>query len=132
LLRGWCGTFARCPRGHEIAAFTGNGDYVAAVAFAPDGNLLATGSYDQSARLWDITSKQLRYTLRGHRGVVMSVAFSPDGRTLGTASIDQTIKLWNVATGQVKATLKGHKSWVNSPHVHPDGDALISEAPTGR
>jgi WD40 repeat protein len=57
------------------------------VAFSPDGRLLATASWDNTARLWDPATGEHRRTLTGHDAVVAGVAFSPDGRLLATAGI---------------------------------------------
>ena len=70
------------------------------VAFSPDGRTLATGSSDNTARLWEVASGKQIAMLRGHENLVKSVAFSPDGRTLATGSSDNTARLWEVATGQ--------------------------------
>ena len=65
------------------------------VAFSPDGRLLATGSADKTARLWDPATGECLRTLAGHDRGVFGVAFSPDGRLLATGSWDNTARLWD-------------------------------------
>ena len=64
------------------------------VAFSPDGNTIASGSSDNSIRLWNANTGTLLRTLTGHTSLVYSVAFSPDGNTIASGSLD-TIRLWN-------------------------------------
>ena len=75
----------------------GHRDALLAAALSPDGKIVATGSYDQTIRLWDpSTGKELRL-LKGHNGPVFDLAFDPTGRLLASASGDRTVKLWDVA-----------------------------------
>jgi WD40 repeat protein len=76
--------------------FKGHSDWITAVAFSPDGKYLASGSRDNTVKLWSVELQKEVSTLRGHRYEVSSVAFSPDGKYLASGSGDATIKLWNV------------------------------------
>jgi WD40 repeat protein len=87
---------------------TGHSDDVKSVAFSPDGKILASGSRDNTIKLWDVATRRLIATLTGHSFGVISVAFSPDGKILVSGSSDRTIKLWDVATRRLIATLTGH------------------------
>jgi WD40 repeat protein len=65
------------------------------VAFSPDGEWLASGSSDQTIRLWEINDPGAEpVVLSGHDSSVWSVAFSPDGEWLASGSDDRTIRLW--------------------------------------
>ena len=99
---------------------------VRSIAFSPDGKTLASGSDDDTIKLWDVATGTLKATLEGHAGSVNSVAFSPDGKTLASGSSDVTIKLWDVATEKLKTTLEEHTSSVNSVAFSPDGKTLAS------
>jgi WD40 repeat protein len=69
---------------------------VTAVAFSPDGQILATGSDDKTIKLWDLQTGVEIATLSGHDSYVQSVAFSPDGKTLVSGGYDKTVKVWQV------------------------------------
>jgi len=104
---------------------------VAAVAFSPDGQLLATAGSGKTARLWQVPSGELVRTLPGHTGVVYAVAFSPDGQLLATAGGDRTARLWQVPSGELLRTLPGHTGWVSTVAFSPDGQ-LLATAGTDR
>ncbi len=71
---------------------------ILALAFAPDGRTLASGSGDATVTLWDVASGLEKATLRGHQAPVSSLSFSRDGRRLASTSEDRTVKVWDVGT----------------------------------
>ena len=108
------------------STLTGHTDNVYSVSFSPDGTLLASGSSDDTIKLWDVATGEEIRTLTGHTNIVYSVSFSPDGNTLASGSWDDTIKLWNVDTGKEIRTLTGHTDDVYSVSFSPDGTLLAS------
>src|SRR6266542_2655522 len=103
-----------------------NSGIVYSVAFSPDGKTLASGSGDNTIRLWDVGAGRLIRSLAGHGGAVRSVAFSPDGKMIASASEDKTIKLWQVSTGKYIRLFNGHTGSVYSVAFSPDGKMIAS------
>ena len=81
---------------------------VNAIAFSPDGSLIASGSEDHEVRLWQVATGRLIRRLEGHSSAVTAVAFSPDGNTIDSASNDRTVRLWDARSGRPLRTLQGH------------------------
>eukprot|EP01050_Picozoa_sp_SAG11_P000999 SAG11_NODE_39_length_21630_cov_11.188658_18_plen_2153_part_00 len=106
--------------------FEGQSDVVSSVAFDESGGTLASGSWDQTVKLWDVASGECLRTLEGHSDVVLSVAFDASGGTLASGSGDQTVKLWDVASGECLRTLEGHSSYVLSVAFDASGGTLAS------
>jgi WD40 repeat protein len=109
-----------------VSTLSGHTNWVRSVAFSPNGQFLASGSWDTTIKLWDVAGGREVRTLTGHTDWVNSVAFSPNGQLLASGSDDKTIKLWDVASGREVRTLTGHTDWVNSVAFSPNGQLLAS------
>ncbi|GAM53928.1 hypothetical protein EBME_2391 [bacterium endosymbiont of Mortierella elongata FMR23-6] len=70
------------------------------MVYSPSGTQLASGSGDNTVRVWVAHSGASGHTLEGHTGPVMSVVYSPSGRQLASGSLDNTVRLWEVASGE--------------------------------
>jgi len=108
----------------EVNSLEGHNSYVDAVAFSPDGKLIASGSWDDTIKLWK-TDGTLVGTLSGHNSLVLAVAFSQDGKLIASGSRDETIKLWKT-DGTLVKTLQGHNSYVDAVAFSPDGKLIAS------
>ena len=112
--------------GNLLQTLTGHSDSVYSVAYSPDGQTLASGSGDNTIKLWNVKTGNLLQTLKGNSVWANSLAYNPDGKTLASGGADSTIKLWNVKTGNLLQTLTGHSNAVFSVAYSPDGQTLAS------
>ena len=110
----------------ELQVLEGHTDLVQSVAFSSDGQLLASGSDDNTIQLWDPVTGALQQTLKGHTDYIRSVAFSPDSQLLASGSSDKTVQLWDPATGTPQKMLEGHTGSVQSVAFSPDNQLLAS------
>jgi WD40 repeat protein len=92
---------------------------------------VVTASEDQTAKVWDATTGQLRASLEGHTKRVYTAVFSPDGTRAVTVSEDQTAKLWDVTTGQILLSLEGHIGKEGVVAFSPDGARLVTASDDG-
>lgn len=109
----------------ERNRLAGHTDAIARVKFSPDGQTIASASWDNTIKLWSRNGRLL-HTLQGHQDAVWSVSFSPDGQMLASASRDRMVKLWRVRDGQELKTFRGYKDWVACVSFSPNGQQIAS------
>lgn len=109
--------YGRCT----VRAFRGHTNGVMCLQF--EDNILATGSYDSTIKIWDTeTGEELR-TLRGHEAGVRCLQF--DDTKLISGSMDRSLKVWNWRTGECISTYTGHRGGVIGLHF---GDSILASA----
>ena len=119
---------------HPMSLPYGQPGGVRALAYGPDGRILATGGDDHAIRLWNAaTGQEIGAPLTGHTGTVTSVAFSPDGTLLASGSADQTVRLWrrsgmNGRWAPFGAPLAGQQDQVRVAAFSPNGKLLASSS----
>jgi WD40 repeat protein len=99
---------------------------VTALAFSPDGKVLAAGNADAQVHLFNTADGKFVRTLAGHASALTGLVFHPSGAVLVSASKDRTLRLWNPANGQVLKALEGHTSWVQGVVLLAQGTRLAS------
>jgi cytochrome c len=107
------------------AELRGHGGPVRALAASSDGRLALSGSFDQSAIVWDVERGAALAVLRFHEGAVNAVAALPDGR-FATAGEDGRIALWRLGLGTPEQVIEAHQGPVVGLTVSPDGENLAS------
>jgi WD40 repeat protein len=125
--------------GKTIFAYTGHSAEVESVAWSPDGQLIASGSINNTVRVWRLTEVNVSdltvYAYNGHSDSVNQVAWSPDSTRIASASgyvpvgrTDNTVQVWDATTGDNAYTYNGHSSPVTGLTWSPDGKYLASSS----
>ena len=127
--------------GRKGPRFRGHTDTICATALSPDGRRVVTGSFDTTAKIWNVDPRQAVVALVGHEQEVRSVAFSPDGTRVITGSRDHTARIWDGETGVTLLTL-AHSAPVYAVAFSPNsrfaatgssrGKVRLWDAGTGR
>ena len=102
-----------------------------ALAFSPDGALLACGSDDSTVKLWNTITGELVTTFTGHLSDIRRLTFSPEGNILASGSSDGTVRFWNINTMEALLTrITGHM-WIRTASFLGDGSKLASAISNG-
>ena len=122
-----CATLALAAFGAVPAAaqLRGHGGPVRALAIAPDGQSVLSGSFDSTAIRWSLTTNAAVQVLRFHADAVNAVALLRDGRA-ATAGADGRIAVWSVGKADPDAVLEGHTAPIAALAISPDGAFLAS------
>ncbi len=99
---------------------------VQAVAFSPDGTLLASGAEDGQVRLVDPATAQVKNALPGFITAMNGVDISPDGHLVAGGSNDRAVYWWNLRTGQARPPLRGSDDIVLAVAFSPDGQEIVA------
>lgn len=96
------------------------------LAISPDGNVIGTGHYDGTIRLWKVDTPEMLRVIKGHDSHVLGIAFNSDGTALVSGSSDKTVKVWRVSGGDPVGVFKGHSDAVSSVAFSNDGGTVAS------
>jgi eukaryotic-like serine/threonine-protein kinase len=107
------------------------GQPVSALAFSPDGEWLASASFDRTVKLSNSRTGEIRHSFDLHTGNVECVAFSSNGRRLASAGEDKTVRVWDATTGREMLGLRGHADRCGCVTFSPDGRRLASSSSDG-
>jgi ribosome assembly protein 4 len=118
----WHPTIQKQP----ILRLTGHQQPINCVVFSPDGQYIASASFDKSIKLWNSVTGKFMHSLRGHVEAVYMCNWSADSRLLVSASKDSTMKVWNVSTGKMSVELPGHSDAVFACDWSADGERVAS------
>ena len=117
---------------NTVTTLRGHTAQVNAIAFSPNGQLLASGSDDHVVKVWNVSQgreiESLQHRTDNSRSQIKAVAFSPNGQRLATAGMH--VKLWNIHNWSAVTTLR-HDDWVWTVAFSPDGRLLATGEESG-
>jgi WD40 repeat protein len=114
--------------GHVLRTLVGHTDRVTSVAFAPNANILVSGSWDKTIKMWDTGTGRMLRTLSGHTASVSSVAYSPNGRLLASGGWDEFVMLWDTASGQFLCKFRNLSNPVRSANASRVTDSTLARS----
>jgi WD40 repeat protein len=109
-----------------ILKLSGHTDRITGTVVNANNTILVSGSWDETARVWDLQTGNGINTFEGHDDAVLCVAISPDGDLVASAGWDDTIWIWDRRIGKGIRALTGHKGGISSLAFSADGKRLVS------
>lgn len=117
--------------GGILRSFNPHNGMINDIALSRDGTRILTATVDNSARMWDFRTGEIRTAFYGHEGWVNSVAFSSDGSMVVTAAQDKSARIWDARTGKLIAVLSGHDRRLLRASFSPDGLRVVTASADG-
>ena len=118
------------PNFREINRLEGHNSGVRAINFSNNGSLIASGSEDNTIKIWKRDGTLLN-TFTGHTKTVRSIGFSPDDQILVSASDDKTLKLWDIENKTLLRTFEGHTGTIPTVSFSPNSQLIASASADG-
>ena len=115
----------------EKENWLGHDQDVTALAFSPDGAILASGSADKTILFWELESREVQGIGEGHFAAITKLVFDQPGNTVLSGSADNKAKTWRVPGGKVSGTYVGHLSVVNGVAFGPDAESILTAGDDG-
>ena len=130
LHRGHCDWLWLCNARRDVqvlpdacrTVFEGHKNSVHGTVVLPDGSILSW-SYDNTLRVWDMTSGVCRVVLEGHTAAINGALVLANGCVLSWSD-DKSLRVWDVATGACRIVLEGHSERVNRALMLSSGNIL--------
>ncbi len=119
------------PQPTPIYTYRGHNANVLAVTWSPDGQRIASASFDQTVQVWDALTGSNVYVYRGHTDQVEAVAWSPDGRLIASGGKDNTVRVWDAVSGADSQIYTGHSGHVVGIAWSPDSTRIASASYDG-
>ncbi|MFL5244805.1 MAG: WD40 repeat domain-containing protein [Gemmataceae bacterium] len=123
--------FPGCAPSDDQDTLKGHSDKIYSLAFGPGDKILASGGWDGSIIIWDLSKRTKIMTLDGHTDKVSGLVFSADGKILASSSFDKTAKLWDTTTWKIRANITENGSAVHRIALAPDSKALAAPTTAG-
>ena len=115
----------------EQMTLNGGNRFAWSVSFSHDGKRLAATTESSEVQVWDLMSRRVTHSLRGHDDTVRAVSFSRDRRWIATGSKDRTVRIWDASTGREVRALRGHDLPIERVEFSPLGDRMASMGSQG-
>ncbi|GAB2211869.1 hypothetical protein Droror1_Dr00025208 [Drosera rotundifolia] len=109
-----------------IMSLRGHTSYVFCVDFNPQGNMIVSGGFDETVRVWDVKTGRCLRVLPAHSDPVTSVGFDREGKLVVSSSYDGLCRVWDVGTGHcVKTLIDDENPPVSFARFSPNGKFIL-------